>query len=173
MTPAFLSAFDRLIGHEGEFQNDPNDDGNWTGGRAGEGECRGTKYGISAASYPGLNIHALTLDDARRIYWRDYWLAVGAGKIPDEMGFQLFDAAVHHGPRRAITFVQKAVGAPADGVWGPQTESAFLLATARSAPAVMARFNGVRLAFMADTKRWPEFSKGWARRVAANLQAIR
>lgn len=34
--------------------HDANDPGNWTGGEIGKGECKGTNYGISAASYPDL-----------------------------------------------------------------------------------------------------------------------
>ncbi len=171
MTPAFLAAFKRLIGHEGGFQSIPSDDGNWTGGAEGHGENRGTKFGISARSYPTLDIANLTLEEAQAIYWRDFWKAVRADRLPGEMGFQLFDAAVHSGAQRAVMLMQRALGLPDDGVWGPKTEAKFAIAV--NAPAVLlARFNGVRLDFLTRTPRWPEFAKGWARRIAANLQSI-
>jgi lysozyme family protein len=48
-----MSHFDKamlpLIEHEGGFQNDPDDSGNWTGGKVGVGELKGTKWGICAA----------------------------------------------------------------------------------------------------------------------------
>ena len=47
--------FDRLIGHEGEYSNDPNDPG---------GE---TKWGISKRAYPNLDIKNLTRDGAKTI----------------------------------------------------------------------------------------------------------
>ena len=52
----FDKAFDRLIGHEGEFTNDPKDRGNWTTGVIGRGQLKGTKFGISAMTYPHLDI---------------------------------------------------------------------------------------------------------------------
>ena len=41
-----------LMVSEGGFTNDPNDRGNWTSGKIGVGELKGTKYGISAMAYP-------------------------------------------------------------------------------------------------------------------------
>ena len=57
---AFERAFAVVLGHEGGYTADPADPGNWTGGAPGRGECRGTNWGISAASYPYLPIRALT-----------------------------------------------------------------------------------------------------------------
>ena len=55
----FCAAVQVIIMHEGGWQHDPRDRGNWTGGEVGRGECKGTKYGISAASYPALDIEIL------------------------------------------------------------------------------------------------------------------
>ena len=74
----FDQAFDRLNGHEGAFSDDPKDPGNWTGGRVNVGELKGTKYGIAANTYGDLDIKSLTLDDAKKIYYRDWWLKAGA-----------------------------------------------------------------------------------------------
>ena len=62
--------FDRVLGHEGGFQADPRDRGNWTGGEVGKGELKGTKYGLAAMTYPELDIPALTLAEAEAIYSR-------------------------------------------------------------------------------------------------------
>ncbi len=62
-----------VLRHEGGFQRDPGDRGNWTGGAVGLGELRGTKFGISAASYPGEDIEGLTEERAREIYYKDFW----------------------------------------------------------------------------------------------------
>ena len=64
----FDQAFERLIGHEGNFTNDKDDRGNWTTGIIGKGQLKGTKYGISAMTYPQLDIKNLTLDQAKQIY---------------------------------------------------------------------------------------------------------
>jgi len=160
----FDLAFDRLIDHEGGFTAKPEDDGNWTGGKQGRGELRGTKFGISAAAYPHLNIRSLTLDEARAIYRRDYWGAVHG--LSNAMRFQFFDAAVNHGHGNAIRFLQRAVGAADDGAWGPVSESML----ARVEPAdVLLRFLGHRLRFFTKLQRFNEFGRGWSERIAGNL----
>src|SRR5574337_419321 len=72
----FDEAFTFLIGDEGNFQDSSNDRGNWTTGIIGQGECKGTKFGISAYAYPLLDIRNLTLDEVKAIYLRDYWNAL-------------------------------------------------------------------------------------------------
>jgi lysozyme family protein len=162
----FDPAFDRLIGHEGAFQDDAADRGNWTSGRVGVGECKGTKYGVSAMTYPAEDICNLTLERAKQIYRRDFWGAAGCDTVPDAIKFDLFDTAVNSGVRQAIKLLQKAVGQDDDGILGPHT-----LQAVQSMPPlrVVARFNGHRLAYMAGLTTWPNFSRGWARRIAANL----
>lgn len=161
----FNEAFERLIGHEGVFSTDPNDRGNWTSGRIGVGSLKGTKYGISAAAYPHLDIINLTLDDAKTIYLADYWKQVRADELPVWLRFDAFDAAVNSGPAQARLWVQRAVGAVADGKIGPKT-----LACAHRADPGMAllRFNGHRLNDMTDMPGWKTQNRGWARRIAKN-----
>lgn len=150
----FELAFQKLIGHEGGYVNDARDPG---------GE---TKYGISKRAYPGEDITGLTLERAKQIYRRDYWDAVQAEYLPDAVRFDLFDAAVNSGVRQAVKWLQLAAKAEPDGIVGPKT----LLAVRMADPQLLAkRFNGQRLRFMTDLKTWPTFSKGWARRIAANL----
>jgi hypothetical protein len=52
----FDRIFDFVVGSEGGFTDNPADPGNWTGGKIGAGECRGTKFGISAGAHPDLDI---------------------------------------------------------------------------------------------------------------------
>lgn len=62
-------AIDTVLAHEGGYQKSRADNGNWSSGKVGQGKrCGGTKYGISCAHNPGVNIKALTRDDAIRIY---------------------------------------------------------------------------------------------------------
>jgi len=117
----FNRAFDLVIGHEGGFQNDRADRGNWTSGVIGKGELRGTKYGITAMSYPDLDIRGLTVDDAKAIYHRDFWAKCECDRWPDGIGYAVFDGAVNMGIGRAIRFLQQAAGATPDGIIGPQT----------------------------------------------------
>lgn len=151
----FDEAFERLIGHEGGFVDDPRD----PGGR--------TKFGISQRSYPGEDIKGLTLDRAKAIYRRDFWGPAGCDAVADAAKFDLFDMAVNSGVGAAVRTLQRAVGETVDGVLGPRTLQA---AQSMPGPRLVARFNGARLEFMTSLPTWPAFGKGWARRIAANLQ---
>lgn len=153
----FDQAFERLLGHEGGYVNDPRDPG---------GE---TNWGISKRSYPNVDIKALTQDGAKAIYRRDFWAPVRADELPDLVRFDVFDAAVNSGVSQSAKWLQRAAGVNPDGVIGAQT-----VAAARAAGTQLAaRFNGYRLQFYTDLGTWPTFGKGWARRVAANLLALK
>jgi lysozyme family protein len=160
----FDEAFHKLIGHEGGFQKIPADAGNWA-----NGVLKGTKWGISARSYPTLDIESLTLDDAKRIYRRDFWDRCGCDVLPSPVRFDVFDTAVHSGQGRAVVFLQRAVGTTQDGILGPRT-----LAAAQSMDPyrLSARYNGHRLDFLNDNpENWRNFGRGWAQRIADNLKA--
>lgn len=155
----FDDAFERLIGHEGGYTNNPADPG---------GE---TMYGVTLNvarqyGYAGA-MKDLTLAQAKDIAKRGYWDACGADKFVFPLAFQLFDAAYNHGPGRAVKFLQLAVGAVADGVLGPKTIAAVV---AVGVPQAVLLFNAERLEFYTGLPTWNTFGKGWARRVAANLQ---
>lgn len=150
----FDNAFEMLIGHEGGYTNNANDPG---------GE---TKYGVSKRAYPDLDIANLTLDQAKAIYYKDYWLPSHCHEWPESIRFDVFDVAVNSGVKTAIKMVQRAAFAEVDGVAGDATRVAVKVTN----PLVLtARINGARLAYMADLPTWPTFGQGWARRIAANL----
>lgn len=153
----FDECFAKLIGHEGGYVFDARDPG---------GE---TKFGISKRAYPNIDIHALTLDAAKAIYRRDYWQRCRCDELPPGVAFDVFDAAVNSGPAQAAKWLQAAVGTAQDGVIGPVT----LAAVGRlPGAALQARLAGKRLEFMAGLPTWPTFGRGWARRIAGNLQAV-
>lgn len=167
----FDEAFARLIGHEGGFQNDSRDKGNWTGGKIGSGVLKGTKFGVSAASYPTLDIEHLTLYEAKAIYLRDFWQPAGCDYVPDPLKDDLFDTAVHTSapgrPTTAIKMLQRAAGAVDDGSIGPKT----LLAIRNMDPyQLLARFNGQRLDHLNNNPdTWATYGRGWAQRIAEYL----
>lgn len=157
----FDRSFELLIGHEGGFQADSRDRGNWTTGIVGKGENRGTKFGITAMTYPTLDIKSLTVADAKAIYERDFWVAVRADELPDGVDYLAFDAAVNHGPKQAIRFLQIAAGAPVDGDFGPGT----LAAVKRRDPLrLIEEFGAQRQMFWTRIKTWKHYGLGWTRR---------
>lgn len=151
----FDLAFDRLIGHEGGYVNNPRDPG---------GE---TNWGISKRSYPHLNIRKLTREDARAIYRRDFWDRIKGDKLHDGVAFQVFDIAVNSGIETAVRMLQRAVQVADDGIWGPFSQRA---ADAMSESDTIMRLNAERLEFYSRLSTWPTFGKGWARRVVGNLR---
>ncbi len=162
MSTSFDQAFAVVVGEEGGFTQDPADPGNWTGGAPGRGACRGTRWGVSAAAYPALDIAGLTLADARAIYRRDYWDRVCGDALPPPLALLVFDAAVNNGVGRAVRWLQAAAGAAPDGAPGPATLAAV---RARPAAALCAEVLAQRMVFMAALPTWPHFGLGWARRL--------
>jgi lysozyme family protein len=150
----FDRAFAAVIGHEGGYVNDPRDPG---------GE---TKFGISKRSYPHVNIAALTLEEAKAIYRRDFWDRVRGDELPYRTAFNAFDGAVNSGVSQSVKWLQRAVGVAEDGIFGPVT----LAAASKRGPLIAARYNAARLAFLTNLGTWPTYGKGWARRVAKNME---
>lgn len=159
---AFDKAFAIVVGEEGGFTADGQDRGNWTSGVCGVGQCKGTKFGISAASYPTLDIANLALDRAKAIYRSDYWTPIHGDDLPPGLALLVFDAAVNNGVGQAKLWLQAAVGVRSDGQIGPQTMAA--VAKARM-PDVGVEFQSSRLLAMAAMSSWSTYGKGWARRL--------
>jgi lysozyme family protein len=160
----FLKAFDYLMCHEGGYSNDPKDAG---------GE---TKFGISKRSYPHLDIKNLTRDQARQIYFCDFWLKGKYEQIKDEnIALKLFGLAVHTGIPQSNKLIQRALraaGAPVteDGIIGPITLAAInkadptdLLAALKSESA-----GYYRLIANANPSQ-QRFIEGWLNRAYHNI----
>jgi lysozyme family protein len=162
----FDKSFDRVIGHEGAFQNDRRDRGNWTSGKIGVGELKGTKYGISAMAYPDLDIKNLTVEQAKAIYKRDWWDKLGMDKFHPAMSFQMFDASINHGIHNATRILQRAVGTKDDGVIGNQTLQSVKKMDLND---LLMSFLSHRLRFMTDISTFDTYGRGWSRRIADNL----
>lgn len=161
---SFAQAFVIVVGEEGGFSNATSDPGNWTSGQCGSGRCQGTKFGISAAAYPALDIASLTVEDAKAIYRRDYWERVEADALPPPLALLVFDAAVNNGVVRAVRWLQQAAGATVDGVMGGGTLAA-IAARSGNGAALLAEFQAQRMTFMAALPTWRSFGLGWARRL--------
>lgn len=147
---SFDRAFEIVIGAEGGYSNDPKD-------RGGE-----TKYGISKRAYPYLDIPSLTLDDAKRIYRRDYWEFVVGDALPWPLNCFVFDAAVNQGVSPAIRLLQTALGVEDDGVIGPQTISAVGKFPLSEICTLYLALRGMRYS---STAAFERYGKGWLKRL--------
>ena len=163
----FDTAFERVIGHEGLFQNDPKDRGNWTTGVIGQGINKGTKYGISAMSYPNEDIKNLTLARAKELYKRDFWDRNNVGSFHSSVQYQMFDAAVNHGRGNAAKMLQRAVKVKDDGIIGNITLQAY---KSMSENDILLRFLAERLEFMTKISTFDRYGRGWSMRIVGNLR---
>lgn len=162
MDTRYDKCFERVIGHEGGFTDDRRDRGNWTSGVIGKGQLKGTKFGISAMSYPNVDIKNLTLEQAKAIYKTDFWQKNKCDELPIGVDYLVFDSAINHGSSRAIRFLQIASGSAVDGSIGPKT----LEATKRKKPeAVISEFCVARGLFYTEIGTFQTYKKGWFRRL--------
>lgn len=162
--PACLA--DVLV-HEGGYTADRRDPGNWTGGKVGVGELKGTKKGIAAASYPHLDIKNLSDAKIAEIYEANYWRKIRGDELPSGVDLSTMDYGVNSGPSRSAKDLQRVVGVTVDGRIGPAT----ILATKAADPRTVIKGHCARrMSFLRSLAIWNTFGKGWSRRVA-NVEA--
>lgn len=130
-----MTAFDRAVEHvlevEGGLVEHPEDPGGLT------------NMGISLAAFPSLGrdgILNLTPEEARALYLEHYWAPIAARAEDDRLRFAVFDAAVNHGPDRALRWL-------------------------RDNPTLLT-FTAYRLRFYARLTTFTTFGRGWINRMA-------
>lgn len=163
----YVKMIDRILAYEGGLSLNPADRGNWTSGKTGRGKLKGTKYGISAMTYPNLDIKNLSRRQAIEIYKHDFYDKLKPSILRDSTVFQLLDFAVNSGIPRASKSLQKAVGTTPDGIIGPITCKA---ASITDDFDIVFLILADRLEFMASLSVWVSFGRGWAKRIAKNLR---
>jgi lysozyme family protein len=143
--------FDACIPHifreEGGLSLRRDDAGNWTGGKVGVGELRGTNYGIAASSHPTIDIRRLTKDQAAGIYRREYWAAADCERLPAGTDLSILDVAVNSGVARGRKYRDQTASIT-DAVARPK------------------RIAEIRRAFYKGLSTFKTFGKGWLARVA-------
>ena len=162
---AFEDALKLTLGFEGGVSNHKEDRGGLT------------NFGVTQNAYDRFrrltgqylrSVVDISDLEVMTIYRVEYWQASHCDDMPARIAMCVFDAAVNHGPGRAIRLLQEALNVPADGVFGPRTKDAL----ERSDEAdTIRRFLDARQDFYADIiERDPtqiKFAKGWTNRVIA------
>lgn len=154
-----FNAIKAVIQNEGGYVNHPADPG---------GE---TKYGITKRTYPYLDIRNLTMDDAIKIYQKDWWDKYGFGNLPLGVGEKIFDLSVNMGAQRPVRFLQRALcdlgqDVTIDGILGPKTCAAAIQCHPRT--LVQHIKYHARNYYTALAERRPKmrvFLKGWLKRL--------
>lgn len=169
MITGYADAFRLTCGLEGDgkLSTDPNDRGNWTGGEIGAGKLVGSRFGISAAAFPEVDIASLTYGGAQALAKERYWDPYQCDQFNPVVGWLVFDAAYNGG--HPAQWLQRAVGVPVDGRIGAVT-----IAAVRSHPLAMValRFLADREDYWTECAGWPAEGRGWIHRGTEMMRTI-
>ncbi len=150
----FQDAIKYILLFEAGYANDPSDPGG------------PTNFGISARSYPDLDIENLSENDAINIYKSDYWDKTKCEWLPPALRLIVLDAAVNQGVKQAIIFLQKSLNIKADGIFGPITNQAISDVIDSD---VLHRYWKLRLEHYHKNPNWNLYSKSWTKRLCETL----
>ena len=114
----FEEAWKLTKANEGGYSNEPEDDGNWTGGKQGVGVLAGTNWGITAYEIKDFIGRVPTVEDvkafpetsAMAIYKKKYWDKIQGDRIENQTNANtIFDNAVNMGVVQAIKIAQRSI----------------------------------------------------------------
>jgi lysozyme family protein len=160
-----------------ELSLDPNDPGNYAPG----GQFVGSKWGISARSYPKEDIRNMTFERARDIWQKDFWQPIQGDDLARAefagLALLMSDASFMSGPEVAITTLQATIGTYPDGRFGPHTWSALRATVAGETSwtlptpnhCLLAEFTANRLHTEFAMANWKFAKEGWAHRLTRSL----
>ncbi|MFK7876112.1 MAG: glycosyl hydrolase 108 family protein [Paracoccaceae bacterium] len=155
---------------EGGFVNHPHDDG------------RATNMGITIATladWRGQNVtvedvRLLTRAEADAIFRTNYYAKTRCSELPDRTAMVVYNAAVQHGPKRAVMFLQQAFNAlgmtadnkplEVDGILGSITMAG---AKQTDASVLADRFMDLQDTYFRAHHDFEHFGAGWLNRMAA------
>lgn len=84
----------------------------WEGGFTSDDSGGLTNFGISQKSYPGVNIQALTKEQAAAIYRRDFWNPLLLDGVKSQrVANMVFDFAVNAGKAQALKTLRATIAA--------------------------------------------------------------
>jgi lysozyme family protein len=154
----FEQALAAILHHEGGFVNHPKD----PGGMTNLGVTRRAWQAYVGREVDEIEMRTLTPKAVAPFYKTRYWDAVKGDDLPTGVDYCVFDAAVNSGPGQAAKWLQRAVGAKADGAIGPKT---LAMVASHKPSQVVAGFVEQRLAFLQGLSTFETFGRGWTRRV--------
>lgn len=168
-----MPRFDDCLAHVLKFE----------GGFSNRAEDRGgaTNRGVTQSVYDDFrttqgsvlrSVRDIHPDEVSAIYRDLYWKKCACDVMAPPLDMAVFDAAVQHGPGRAVKWLQAAIGVAIDGICGNQTLFAlngYLLHY--KMPQLIDEYMQTRAAFylqiVARDASQQVFAKGWANRLKA------
>jgi lysozyme family protein len=160
MQSNFETCLAKLLVHEGNFVNHPEDPGGMT------------NLGVTIKVWEEWVGHPVSEKEMRNLtplmvgplYKRKYWDACHADELISGLDYCVFDTAVNSGVGRAVKLLQSCVGATPDGGYGSITNA--LVKKAEQEPAkLIEAYCAKRLEFLQSLRTFETFGKGWTRRV--------
>lgn len=166
----FDQAAEFTFSWEGGFADDPRDPG------------RQTKYGISAKTFPNVDVPNLTREDAKALYRKEFWERPRFDRLPDDrLAVKVFDTGVNMGTGAAAKLLQRAINdvrgegvepIEEDGVVGSKTLAAVMELDADELLEAFVLRQRKRYADIIRAQpSLSAFVRGWARRARAVPEA--
>lgn len=109
ITPQSLQAIEQQPLFDKAFQHVLDVEGGYVADDAGKGE---TNMGVNITANPDVDVKNLTKPEARNIYKKRYWDAIGADNMPPALAMVAFDGAVNQGVGKTKELLKKAGGDP-------------------------------------------------------------
>lgn len=160
------SVFGIVMLIEGALSMDPRDPGNFTPA----GVLKGTKYGISARSFPNVDIANLTLDAAKALAKPKYWDVIRGDDLHPWLALLMFDSSYNEGDEPAVKHLQVALGIAPDGKFGGQTLMAVELRIAKTGLVwLLAEYTTQRNLSYTRDKDFSTYAHSWLSRTATVL----
>lgn len=158
MAESFDHCLKIILHHEGGYVNHPKDPG---------GE---TNLGVTKRVYEEWGgtkeMRDLTVEDVAPIYEKNYWGRLKCDKLPVGLDLCVFDFGVNAGTGRAAKYLQRMIGASADGAIGPNTLSKVReFVSAEGLDAAIQDYQAARQKYYESLSTFETFGKGWTRRV--------
>jgi len=130
----------------------------WEGGvyrptGAGAYDPNLTKWGFREDTYqgyfPGESVLCITEEQWDKMFTAGFWKKSGADVWPEPLDLVMADFAFNSGPKQALRYLQRAVGAEQDGILGPETRTKTLdTVKVKGARAVAIMVQGQRIRFL-------------------------
>lgn len=167
----FLKVLDFTLLWEGSYSDNPADSGGATNYGITQSELN---TWLNSQKKPAQNVQNLTLDDAKTIYYSNYFLTLPEVDILcPELLQVLFDTAVNFGLTGCIEFIQEALSLPLTGIYDNTTKTGLL---ANNNVTFAIKICNNRIAYRAErVKENPSqnvFLQGWLNRDNSLLRLI-
>jgi len=154
-------SFEYLIDSEGGFAKLDGD----SGGTTNHGVTQKVWEAWVGHSVTEDEMKALTVDDVKPVYKKEFWDAVRADDLPSGIDYLCFDFAVNSGTNRAIVILQQSIDVVVDGHLGPITLNKTNKLYQEDAQKLIETYSDNKETFYQSLKTFPLFGKGWLNRI--------